>query len=141
MSLMNLGLDSLMQPYRQVSIQTQQKRQNNVYKCYSNVSIHEFEQVFTRQNLHVLQNRFRLNFLKRCHGNFWSLIYPSAALCWVLKKENFYFSKSFQTNYLLQSLKINVLLETILRHKSIYPTGSYMFKVKNRNTRTRCGIC
>ena len=51
MSLMNLGLDSLMQPYRQISIQTQQKRQNNVYKCYSNVSIHEFEQVFTQTEL------------------------------------------------------------------------------------------
>ena len=39
----------------------------------------------------------------------------------------------------LQSVLLVSYLRTVFR--SIHPAGNYMFKVNNRNTRTRCEIC
>ena len=35
-------------------------------------------------------------------------------------------------------IHLKILLEEVLE---TYPVGNYMFKVNNRNTRTRCEIC
>ena len=49
---MNLGMDCLTRSCRQMSVQTQQKRQqNDVCRCFSNISIDDFEQAFTQREL------------------------------------------------------------------------------------------
>ena len=40
--------------------------------------------------------------------------------------------------FVLKVIRISLVLVILFKH---YPAGNYMFKVNNRNTRTRCEIC
>ena len=48
----------------------------------------------------------------------------------------------FMTSHLMSAVTIlTKLLEVSKDISELFPAGNYMFKVNNRNTRTRCEIC
>ena len=64
----------------------------------------------------------------------------SKLFCW---SHLYVFMLFFTVVFILswQQLTYQRSVQGLVKHLRIFPTGIYMFKVNNRNTRTRCEIC
>ena len=60
-----------------------------------------------------------------------------------MRPSNSWYYSFFRPNYFetLETTSLKFIVTYVEQTKNGYPAGNYMFKVNNRNTRTRCEIC
>ena len=59
-----------------------------------------------------------------------------------MRPSNSWYYSFFRPNYFetLETTSLKFIVTYVEQTKNGYPAGNYMFKVNNRNTRTRCEI-